>query len=157
MVFCLQTDEHTAPGATQSPLWYASQHLQDGEVISFECTSDHFYLHCMYIPAETDHIDAELGSREPYWGFQHDPAYGKFNNQFHMVKLHEPKKASRQTKLSPRKDVWMQACNIQSIRQKVSFTVNLFGEIHCDFGGIILFRLKTILKSLLKTFDTLQD
>lgn len=26
------TDEHTAPGSTQSPLWYASQHLQDGEI-----------------------------------------------------------------------------------------------------------------------------
>lgn len=36
VVFCLQTDEHTAPGTTQSPLWYASQHLQDGEVISFK-------------------------------------------------------------------------------------------------------------------------
>lgn len=67
------------------------------------------------------------------------------------------KKASRQTKLSPRKDVWMQACNIQSIKQKVCFTMILFGEIYCDFGGIILFRLKTVFKGLKKTFDTLQD
>lgn len=121
MVFCLQTDEHTAPGTTQSPLWYASQHLQDGEVISFECTSVRLYLCCTYIPAETDHIDANLGSKGLGLGFQHDPPFGKFNNQFHIVKLHEPKKASWQTKLSPRKDVWMQACNIQSIRQKVCF------------------------------------
>lgn len=105
------------------------------------------YLYCTYIPAETDNIHANLGSKGPDLGFQHDPAFGKFNNQFHMVKLHEPKKkASRQTKLSPRKDVWMQACNIQSIRQKDCFTMILFGEIHCDFGDIILFRLKQSLK-----------
>lgn len=79
------------------------------------------YLCCTYIPAETDHIDANLGSKGLGLGFQHDPPFGKFNNQFHIVKLHEPKKASWQTKLSPRKDVWMQACNIQSIRQKVCF------------------------------------
>lgn len=116
------------------------------------------YLYCTYIPAETDHIHANLGSKGPDLGFQHDPAFGKFNNQFHIVKLHEPKKkASRQTKLSPRKDVWMQACNIKSIRQKVCFTMILFWKIHCDFGGIILFRLNTVFKSLLKTFDTLQD
>lgn len=97
MVFFLQTDEHTAPGATQSPLWYASQHLQDGEVISFGCTS----VHCMYIPAETDHIDANLGSREPGLGFQHDPPFGKFNNQFHIVKLHEPKIDLMANKITP--------------------------------------------------------
>lgn len=85
VVFCLQTDEHTAPGTTQSPLWYASQHLQDGEVISFECTSVRLYLHCMIIPAETDHIDMILGSRGPGWRFQHDSAFGKFNNQFNFT------------------------------------------------------------------------
>lgn len=53
------------------------------------------------------------------------------------------KKASWQTKLSPRKDVWMQACNIQSIRQKDS----IWG-IHCGFCSIVLFRLKTVFKSL---------
>lgn len=57
--------------------------------------------------------------------------------------MHEPKKASWQTKLSPRKDVWMQACNIQSIRQKDS----IWG-IHCGFCGMVLFRLKTVFKSL---------
>lgn len=74
-----------------------------------------------------------------------------------MVKLHEPKKSLMANKITPRKDVWMQSCNIQSIRQKICFTMILFWEIHCDFGGIILFRLKTVFKSLLKTFDTLQD
>lgn len=103
MVFCLQTDEHTAPGATQSPLWYASQHLQDGEVISFGCTSVRLYLFCMYIPAETDHIDANLGSKEPGLGFQHDPAFGKYNNQFHIVKLHEPKKPHGKQNCPPEK------------------------------------------------------
>lgn len=68
------------------------------------------FVHCMYIPAETDHISTWL--------------YRKYNKQFHIVKLHEPKKASWQTQLSPRK---------------------------------VLFRLKTAFKSLLKTFDTLQD
>ena len=65
--------------------------------------------------------------------------YSKFFNSHSYRK-------PRQTKLSPRKDVWMQACNIQSIRQKDCFTMILYGEIHCDFDDIILFWLKQSLK-----------
>lgn len=79
------------------------------------------YLYCTYIPAETDHIHANLGSKGPDLGFQHDPAFGKFNNQFHMVKLHEPKKSLTANKIIPQK-----RCLDASMQHTIYKTESLF-------------------------------